>query len=145
MADLLECLIQIKALGETLERVTRLPGGAGAAVCGARLAEAERRYGIALGTDNEGRMHAAPSAAGPIAPQEEFAARRRLNLAMLNGCTAARLGGLVDWPGRPSTTVADLVAIMLANDTEALGELRRRRPSHESRIPNPGESLLPPT
>jgi hypothetical protein len=145
MADLLECLIQIKALGETLERMTQLPGGADAAVCGARLAEAERRYGIALGTDIEGRMPAAPGAAGPAAPQEEFAARRRLNLAMLNACTAARLGGPVDWPGRPSTTVADLVAIMLANDTEVLGELRRRRPSPGSRIPNPGESRLPPT
>jgi hypothetical protein len=46
---------------------------------------------------------------------------------MLDRCTAADLAGVVAWSGRPSTSVADLVAIMLANDTEALGELRRAR------------------
>jgi hypothetical protein len=45
---------------------------------------------------------------------------------MLDRCTAAQLSGLVDWPGRPSTTVADLVAIMLAHDTALLAVLRQR-------------------
>jgi len=54
---------------------------------------------------------------------------RRANLAMLDGCRAAQLSGLVEWQGRPSTTVADLVAIMLAHDAEALGHLRGRRAS----------------
>ena len=154
MADLLECVIQIKALGETLEWVTRMKGGADTSACWVRLAEAERRYAFALGTDTAPRTHVAADVPGTMPPREDFLERRRANLAMLNGCTAALLGGQVDWPGRRSTKVADLVAIMLAHDTEVLGELRRARRSpachavarkslggrrRESRIPNPGE------
>ncbi len=143
MADLLECLIQIKALCETLEMVapfipaTRSPESERVTVSGVwqHMAEAERRYAAALGTDGPvqpGSASTAGSAAGWIA---EFAQLRGANLATLEACTADQLAGFVGWPGRPLTTVADLVAIMLANDTEVLGELRRacRHPSSAPR------------
>lgn len=127
MADLLECVIQIMALREALATATGAPSACSvmsAELQGPpvwqRMAEAERRYGIVLGA---GRG-AAPDA-GPATGVEAFVAMRRANLAMLDRCRAAELAGFVEWPGRPSTTVADLVAIMLANDTEELGELRR--------------------
>jgi len=137
MADLLECVIQIKALGEALEMVT-LPNSARhspeterATISGVwrRMADAERRYARALGAAGA----AAPSGEGPDDARGVFVALRRSNLARLDGCTAAQLNGPVEWPGRPSTTVADLVAVMLANDTEALGGLRRARPVHRHR------------
>ena len=49
MADLLECLIQIKALRETLHRLTGLPTTATRAGSWEQLAETERRYAGALG------------------------------------------------------------------------------------------------
>jgi len=125
MADLLECVIQIKALGETLERITRLIPGEDESGALAQLAGAERRYALALGTDGTARPGAASSAEVAADTRVEFVVRRRANLARLEGCTAAELAGFVAWPGRRSTTVADLVAIMLANDTEILGEVRR--------------------
>lgn len=131
MADLLECLIQIAALRDALEMVTDracagIPPGLGpVTVSWPRLADAERRFAAALGAAGAGT---ASSCGGPEGARRAFVALRRANLARLDGCTAAQLGGLVTWPGRPSTTVADLVAIMLANDTEALCELRRARP-----------------
>jgi hypothetical protein len=154
MADLLECVIQITALREAL--ATAMDARSTSSLMSAqvqgvpvwqRMAGAERRYAIALGTGIAGGMDPAPPDAGPAA----FAALRRANLARLDRCTSAQLAGLVEWPGRPSTTVADLVAIMLANDTEELGELRRdgarRRPWREpveerdveGRLREPGE------
>jgi len=126
VADLLECLIQIKALEHSIGRIERLvaaaPAAAGAQVAAlvARLAAAERTYGRAgLGrTDADGSSQPSPTF-------EAFIAERRANLDVLGACTAADLGSPVAWPGRPCTTVADLVAIMLANDTEVLGEVRR--------------------
>jgi hypothetical protein len=44
------------------------------------------------------------------------------------------LAGPIIWPGRRSTTVADLVAIMLAHDTENLGGLRRSRMAPEDGV-----------
>jgi hypothetical protein len=129
MADLLECVIQIKALRETLHRVTALSSGATRGGLWEQLAETERRYAVALGTAIAG---CADAAAGG----EEFVAMRRANLAVLGDCGAAQLAGPVAWPGRRSTTVADLVAIMLANDTEVLGDLRRTRPEPEVRRPS---------
>ena len=135
MADLLECLIQIKALREALGLGTRAIDGGTSPEMGPvtisevwqRMAEAERRYAMALGTAIAGGAEADRSDDGPAAERDRFVTWRRANLAMLDRCTAAELAGFVAWPGRPSTTVADLVAIMLANDTEALGELRRAR------------------
>ena len=143
MADLLECLIQIKALGETLDVATRsIPAGSSpelARVTGpgvwAEMAETERRYSTALGTEAGTRISKAPASGDSPHAREAFVEQRRANLVMLEGCSAARLAGPVEWPGRPSTTVADLVAIMLANDTEVLGELRRARLDPSSRNP----------
>jgi len=135
MADLLECLIQTKALREALRVGARAIDGGTSAEMGPvtisgvweRMAELERRCAMALGTAIAGGAETAPSDDGPGASRERFVAWRRANLAMLDRCTAAELAGFVEWPGRPSTTVADLVAIMLASDTEGLGELRRAR------------------
>jgi len=126
VADLLECLIQIKALEHSVGRIERLvaaaPAAAGAEIGGlvARLAAAERTYGRAgLGRADGGES---PLPASALAA---FIAERRANLKVLAACTAADLGSPVDWPGRPCTTVADLVAIMLAHDTDLIGEVRR--------------------
>jgi hypothetical protein len=128
MADVLECIIQIKALREALRVGARaIDGGTSPDMRPVTMsevwqpmAEAERRYAVALGRAIAG---------GAAQPESgSFVEIRRANLAMLDRCTAAELSGLVEWPGRPSTTVADLVAIMLASDTEALGGLRRRWP-----------------
>lgn len=134
MADLLECLIQIKALGEALDTATGTRSVAGRisaemddAAVWRRMLEAERRYAEALGAGTGVRPVMPAEEPGTAAAREEFAERRRTHLAMLSHCSAAQLGGSVEWPGRPATTVADIVAIMLANDTEALGELRRAR------------------
>jgi len=130
MADLLECLIQIKALRETLEKVASLSGNAPAAADGVgvwnRMADAERSYAAALGT-----AAGETSPAGGVSDEARrvFVALRHANLSALERCTASQLAGPIIWPGRRSTTVADLVAIMLAHDTEALGHLRGRRAS----------------
>jgi len=130
MADLLECLIQIKALGEALAGPACDSAGESAdgepARVWKRMADAERRYAKALGTRLAGGPPPARSQEGAVAASVVFASLRRANLDMLDRCTAAQLSGLVDWPGRPSTTVADLVAIMLAHDTALLAVFRQR-------------------
>ena len=144
MADLLECLIQIKALRVTLDMATRpiapeTPPGmddAAASETWGRMAGAERRYAEALGTATGLRPGAGVESRGAPDAREAFVARRRANLAMLEGCTAAQLSGVVEWPERPSTSVADLAAIMLASDTEVLGDLRRTR--SRPTVPNLG-------
>jgi len=142
MADLLECLIQVKALRETLGMV--MPGHSAtispdtgpvtASGVWQRMAEAERRYAAALGTDAGIRPGITSLAEHSESPLEEFVRLRQVNLARLEGCTAAQLAGPVEWPGRRSTTVADLVAIMLASDTDVLGALRRVRSNPESGV-----------
>jgi len=141
MADLLECIIQTTALREALRVGTRFLDGGSSLEMGPvtisgvwqRMATAERRYAVALGTTIAGDAAPAPPDVGPAAEVEEFVAMRRANLAKLDRCTGAELAGFVEWTGRPLTTVADLVAIMLANDTEVLGELRRAVFRHRSR------------
>ena len=141
MADLLECLIQIAALRDALthaEAMTRSIAGAGSpapdnasvAEAWTHMADAERRFAAALGAADAGTASCRGDAEDE---RRAFVALRRSNLARLDACTAAQLCGLVTWPGRPSTTVADLVAIMLANDTEALCELRSARLVDRSR------------
>jgi hypothetical protein len=150
MADLLECLIQIAALRDTLthaEAVTRPIAGAGSpgpdragvAEAWTRMADAEARYARALGAAGA----AGPSGEGSDDARGAFVALRRSNLARLDGCTAAQLGGVVEWPGRPSTTVADLVAIMLAYDTETLAESRRHGPARQAAADAPRKPPQP--
>lgn len=127
MADLLECVIQIKALEASVSRLEQLAGRPGAAddprveALARRLLEAEQRCVSVWRSGTHTRSTVTPSAV------DEFIALRRAHLTVLQSCTAADLAGPVDWPGRGRTTVADLVAIMLANDTEVLGELRLLR------------------
>ncbi len=147
MADLLECLLQIKGLRETAKRLSALahdveaarwtrpaPGnGPSAAALTVHLAEAESLHGAwlrrtltitqpALGqVDDLG-------AAGTLQAQpglDRFLALRRDNLALLDRCSAEDLARSSVYPTRREMTVADLVAVMLASDTEALGKIRQ--------------------
>jgi hypothetical protein len=136
LADLLECVIQIKALRVTLALAeTETPSSSGGEPAHIErvqvwqaMCEEERRYAVALGTIVAGGAAPTPPDAGPAG----FVALRRANLAILDCSTADQVAGFVEWPGRPSTTVADLVALMLANDTEVLGEVRRPRSGNPS-------------
>lgn len=126
MADLLECLIQLKALEHSLDRLERFVSAAPAAAhphvdaLMDRLIEAEDAYARALLCREPVRD---PS--GCATRLGRFAAVRRATLSVLQGYSAEELGRPVAWPGRPRTSVADLVAIMLAHDTERIGEIRR--------------------
>jgi len=126
MADLLECLIQIKALTHSIARLERLVADAPEAIRQGvdavldRLLDAESAYAVAVQM-----APPAPAVASSSSRLERFAGARRAMLATLQQYSAAELGRCVDWPGRPGTSVADLVAIMLAHDTEQIGEIRR--------------------
>jgi hypothetical protein len=152
MADLLECLLQIKGLRETAGRLTALagvdpvrwrqqgPGGVPApvAILG-RLAEIELVHGTCLRL-----MLTAARPALPVVDEDAFGAlgrlrswdldtaldrflaRRRDNLELLERCTAEDLARVGSHPARRDMTVADLVAVMLATDVEHVGEIRRR-------------------
>jgi hypothetical protein len=52
-----------------------------------------------------------------------FAARRADTVQVLEQCSAAQLNRIGIEPARGPMTVADLVALMLAHDTDTLGEL----------------------
>ncbi len=152
MADLLECLLQIKGLRETVDRVTALaghvredrwnaaaePGGPTARELLARLADLEGVYGSWL------RLMIA--AERPILPPIEeaalaalarfrdwtsavaldrFVARRSDNLELLDRCSADDLARVAEHPVRRRLTVADVVATMLASDFERLAAIRR--------------------
>lgn len=131
MADLLECLIQMRALAETVTLSvfagTRVDASEMEDVTVSRvwqrMAGAERRYAAALGADAAAVAHSEWKT-DATAPRVEFVNVRTANLEVLGRCSAAELDRLVPWPGRSATTVADLVAIMLAHDTEVLGQVR---------------------
>lgn len=138
MADLLECLLQIKALHDSPARLRQLAGAAGPVRDPRRRAVREAAEALIAA---EGRWQASLAAAlgeaagdtggsgstrpAPRDAVARFAGLREASLAVLDGCSArdfeaaAHIGG--HGPGR----VADLIAHMLAHDTERLGELRR--------------------
>ena len=151
MSDLLECLLQIKGLRETVDRVTALvqdfdtdgwsraaPAGPSAAELLGQLAEIESLHGASLRL-----MLAAPRPGLPAFDAqsllalgryrrwnagealERFLARRRDNLDLLDHCSADDLSRTGLHPIRREMTVADLVALMLASDVDRLGEIRR--------------------
>lgn len=132
MADLLECVIQIKALESSIGRLERIvraspsTDGDEGKVLLTRLVEAERRFSTARQTIGPTRPRRADHTARRDAAiaLDEWVALRRANLEVFSACTAAELGAPVAWPGRGHITLADLVAIMLAHDTEVLGQLR---------------------
>jgi hypothetical protein len=126
VADLLECLIQLKALEHSVVRLERFVAASPAAArlrvdaVLDRLLDDERAYAMAVRADEP-----APPADASADRLERFSAARRATLAALQRCSAEELGCMVDWPGRPGTSAADLVAIMLAHDTERIGEIQR--------------------
>jgi hypothetical protein len=147
MADLLECLLQIKALSETARRVSemaaRWPLSRWTASAGSPgpsavsliewMAEAERRDGEWLhamltlenpGLAIESRPAFISEGASPEQGLERFAALRRANLELLGSCDAEMLSRPGILPPRGRITVADMVALMLARDVDSTGRLR---------------------
>jgi hypothetical protein len=145
VADLLECLIQIKGVADTPRRLAqRLEAdqlGPRASVA-RRMAEAESSFArclsLMLGADRPA-LPAVPRAnpghglSGSAGEGEEgtcedwqaqFSARRAETVAVLDACSADQLNRVGVEPTRGAMTVADLVALMLAHDTDCLGELK---------------------
>ena len=145
MADLLECLIQIKGVADTPRRLEArsadLMAGAQSpadAECkirevSARLADAEMVYrdclSMMLSTDHP-TLPAMPErrarARSSLTAEEGraiFAARRADTVRVLERCSAEQLNRIGIEPARGRMTVADLVALMLAHDTDSLGDL----------------------
>jgi hypothetical protein len=153
MADLLECLAQIRALAETAPRLAVLVGSATeerwrtrpeAAVWApvevlAHLADLELIYAARLRAiltidepvlqtvDQEALAQRAGYIGWPVAVAlERFRARRHDTLELLRSCSAAELERHGRHPRRGLITVADQVAIMLAHDTGHVGQIRQR-------------------
>lgn len=152
MADLLECLLQIKGLRETADRLSALAttvdvrrwtepppfGGPSAADLLAQMAEIEIVHGawlrlmlaslrpmLAAFEDNELLNVARRHEWNVTQALDQFLAYRRDNLDLLDRCSSADLSRTGVHATRREMTVADLVALMLASDTERFGEIRR--------------------
>lgn len=158
MADLLECLIQIKGLADTPRRLAQRaaefaaspssPAKASAGVVGVarRLLAAETRFRRALSLmltrdqpaldvlPGDGGDGSAPADAARCesfdacerafdACERAFAAERTRTVGVLDACSADQLNRTGIDPLRGPITVADLVAAMLAHDTDRLGDL----------------------
>lgn len=141
MADLLECLIQMKGVADTPRRLAERVDAcvrAGrlttALDVASSLARAEERFGECLSAllrgDGGAVASLSPPAAGPGDEQRSLAGwldafrRRRADVVrVLDRCTAEDLGRAGVEPTRGRMTVADLVATMLAHDTDQLGRL----------------------
>jgi hypothetical protein len=145
VADLLECLIQIKGLADTPRRLTQraaecaarlpLPGGAAerAHEIAGRLLAAEMQFRRALSLmltrerpalDRLPEAHAAGARRdSPGDLQAVFAVERAETVRVLEACSAEQLNRIGLDPLRGPMTVADLVAVMLAHDTDLLGDL----------------------
>jgi uncharacterized damage-inducible protein DinB len=153
VADLLEALLQIKALAETPARVARLLESTDARLWAARRGPAERApveilahladaeevflQSIRLVLDGERPSIPAirrgepgtPSRSAERAPALEsnrFGMRRRETVDLLSSCSAAQLERIGVHPIRKLVNVADIVAIMLAHDTDHLGQMTQR-------------------
>jgi uncharacterized damage-inducible protein DinB len=153
MADLLECLVQIRALKETPRRIAKLLAGAPEEAWRRRpaasvwapvevlghLADVELLNGVRV------RLMLTGAEPGlPLFDQEALAARARYlewqpqyafdrfttrraeTLELLDRCSAADLERTGVHPRRRRVTVADLVALMLAHDTAHVGQMRER-------------------
>lgn len=153
MADLLECVIQIKGLADTprrlVETAARVPEDrwrlrpspdvwAPVEVL-AHLADLELVYGARLRAmltldrpslqQVDGRQLASRARYldWPLAMAlDRFRRRREETVELLDRCSAEDLGRCGLHPSRGSMTVADLVAVMLAHDTDHVGQIRRR-------------------
>ena len=145
MADLLECLIQIKGVADTPRRLAvRVADVCANAVSPANaqrtvgavtslLAAAELVYRDCLSLMLAVEKPALPALPGSRAvpaatlsaaeAHAVFAARRADTVRVLEECSAEQLNRIGIEPSRGPMTVADLVALMLAHDTDSLGEL----------------------
>jgi hypothetical protein len=140
VADLLECLIQIKGvadtprrLGERVRAAVAVGREAEAASVAARLAAAEARFASCLEAMLAGHGRALPSLdltsldVDPEQPlgdsMQAFAWRREQMVRVLEKCSAEDLNRVGFEPSRGPMIVADLVALMLAHDTDQLGRL----------------------
>ncbi len=147
----LECLIQIKGLGDTPRRLvqraaefTASPSSQAEAAAGVvevarRLLAAETQFRGALSRvlicdqpaleTLPGDAPAGSARSGDVPGdsfdvcQRAFAAERAETLRVLDACSAEQLNRKGIDPLRGPVTVADLVAAMLAHDTDRLGEL----------------------
>ena len=153
MADLLECLVQIRALKETSRRLEALlarfsfplwrerplEGRWTPAEVVAHLADSELFYGTSLRlmltverpflqTPDQDRLAARAGYADwpPLLALSRFRTRREEGLELLEGCGAEDLNRVGIHPARGEMTVADLVAVMLAHDTDHLGQIAER-------------------
>jgi hypothetical protein len=145
VADLLECLIQIKGVADTPRR---LAGRVAEVVArSASVADADRRVrdvtcrmaaaevvyrdclSLMLAAERPTLPPLPGSQAAPDVPPSAadaravFAARRAGTVCVLEQCSAAQLNRIGIEPSRGPMTVADLVALMLAHDTDSLGDL----------------------
>jgi hypothetical protein len=149
VADLLECVLQIKGLRETLARVQaragtvrEQPAATPAVTAQLRLllaAEARWQAFLAatLGEPARRRLEQAarglPEDAGHDRQEEPgpgelvgaFTRARLATLCLLDNASADDLAAAGDLAGRGRTTVADCVALMLAHDTDRLGDMPR--------------------
>ena len=150
MADLLECVIQIKALADTPRRydlrVAEARANAGARA--GQVEETARDVGRRLCAADEwaqATLEAMLTREAPvIAPLDPswpavtrletlsladiralFAPRRRALVSRFERCSATDMARTGQWPDRPHFTVADLAAVVLAHDTDQLGRLRQ--------------------
>jgi hypothetical protein len=141
VADLLECVIQMKGLADTPRRLSQRVAEALAASpsngtiarsVAAELAAAEPRFRACLDLMLAGDRPRLPVAAGGRPSdaaesigelEQRFARARQDSVAVLERCSARDLNRVGVDPSRGSMTVADLVAVMLAHDTDQLGRL----------------------
>ena len=151
VADLLECLIQIKGLADTPRRLAQraaafaaspsfeADGIARGVEVARRLISAETQFRRVLSLiltrdqpvldilpgDAAAESAQAAGVAGDSfdACQSTFADQRAATLRLLDPCSADQLNRKGIDPLRGPITVADLVAAMLAHDTDRLGDL----------------------
>jgi hypothetical protein len=153
MADLLECVIQMKGLAEAPGRLANMgeaaaeprwrtrpsPGVWAPIEVLGHLADFELILGArlrAMLTLDEPVLQQIDGARlaercryldWPLARAlERFERRRRENLELLETCSAEDLGRTGMHPTRGRLTVADVVAVVLAHDTDHLGQIRVR-------------------
>jgi hypothetical protein len=148
VADLLECLIQIKGLADTPRRLALRTAKAAASSASTEsaarqardvarcLLSAEARFRLALSLMLSRDRPALPrlppvevtdSPAPAVGECERaFATERAETVRVLEACSAGQLNRTGVEPARGPMTVADLVAVMLAHDTDRLGELVTR-------------------
>jgi hypothetical protein len=153
VADLLECVIQMKGLAETTGRLAKMaeasaesrwrtrpsPGVWAPIEVLGHLADFEVVLGARLRAmltidepalqqyDGARLVERAHFLEWPLARAlDRFDERRRENLELLETCSAEDLGRTGIHPTRGRLTVADVVAVVLAHDVDHLGQIRSR-------------------